>query len=362
MSSDSRRERLLLVDKNPQDLQEKLKEWLLSRYDISIHTASSGLEAIHKFPKYNPALILINCDLPDMHGMTLSSIIKDGQDGRDYTVYLYNVSEFLQNAKADYYMLKNDDANKVEDTMRAQITVFYENRFMRSQHSMEIMRAKSQQYKFLPQTIKTKHYQTTNVFASYGELSGDSFDYWTDEEGNLYGLLFDCVGHDIISYSQVREIRTLLKKDMKLFELGVQHQNLSDILCSVNSDLFAVERSPEMTACILFKVDIKTGWFHFCTAGMPGIFLQKSGQTSLSEKECSNFLLGTQEGVTFDDEVLSLEDIDKLIVCSDGFYEVTCHPDDVYESRDAKHDDISAVIFDFTSAIQAIAKANPLEN
>ena len=341
------RERILVVDEQPDKICSWLKGWLAG-FDVAIHTANSGVEALLKYKRFMPGLMLVSCKLSDMDGQTLSSIIKDGKNGPFTTIYLYNLGNIImQNSKADFFF-SNSDETFFKDAMQAQLINFYNIRFMQSQHSMEIMRAKAQQYNYLPSSLDTTHFSVTGIFSPYSELSGDSYDYWLDESGNLLGFLLDCTGHDIISFSQVNSIRTLLKKDMKLYELGFLNK-LSDVLSSVNNDLFAVDTSPECTAAILFKIDAAKHQLKYCTAGIPGLFIKKFSSDVQEIIECQNYLLGFDKDLTFDDgeNEIPLDNIETVIACSDGLFEVTCHHDEIAESGIAKHDDISAIIFHF---------------
>lgn len=353
--SNTRKERILLVDSEPEKILGWLKLWLV-KYDISIHTAESGIQALVKYNKYLPGLILIAADLPDMSGMTLSSIIKDSQSGKNTVIYLYNLKEIMQNTKADFFFNATSE-EKFCDALHAQIVNFYNVRFMHTNHSMEIMRAIAQQYEKLPMAYEGKYFSVTPVFSAYGELSGDSYDYWEDESGNLYGLLFDCTGHDFLSFSQVSNMRTLLKKDMRMYEMNV-YRSLSEVLETVNSDLFAVDQEPENPVAIVFKLDIVQGVFEYSTAGIPGIIVKRRGEKNSEVLDASSFMLGDLTNATFDNYCIGLADVEEITVCSDGLYELTYNKEVVEDSQIAKHDDVSAIILQFKDELSWIARLN----
>lgn len=335
-------ERLLVVDAQPNHLVNSLKTWL-SRYEINIYIARSGIEALEKYRLYSPGLILMNSELPDMYGMSVSSIIKDGEDGSQTTVILYNLQDVFQNTKADFFFNKMSQEN-FDDMLQAQLKTFYNEKFVRVMHSMELQMAQHRQYQMLPQNISDEKYNVINIFSAYSAgLSGDCYDYWKDKDGNLFGILFDCTGHDINAYSQVHSLRMSLKKDMKLYEMGYDFcSSLSDVLKSVNEDLF-IDSSPEMTAAIVFKLDIAKKKFFYCTAGMPGIIVRKNDKWEKIEDQ--NYLLGCSEQADFAGSELDItKEVKEIICCSDGFYELVMNNDEVVDSKIAKHDDVSAVI------------------
>lgn len=355
MSDTLKKERILLVDRCPRKILEWLKIWLV-QYDISIHTAANGIQALVKYNKYAPSLVLICAELPDMSGMTLSSIIKDSQTGKKTIIYLYDLKEIMQNTKADFFFNATTE-EKFEDALHAQIVNFYNVRFMQNNHSLEIMRAISKQYEKLPKAYENQYFSVTPVFSAYGDLSGDSYDYWEDEAGNLYGLLFDCTGHDFLSFSQVNSMRTLLKRDMHLYELSV-YQSLNEVLETVNSDLFAVDQDPENPVAIVFKLDIEHGIFEYSTAGIPGIIVKKRGEEEGQVMDAASFMLGDLEDAAFETFRINLADVEEITVCSDGLYELTYNKNVVEESKIAKHDDVSAIIMQVKDELSWIAKLN----
>ena len=333
-------ERLLLVDQQPENLVEILGN-LLQEFDVSLYTEKSAIEGILKYKELSPGLMLINSNLPDMFGMSLATLIKDEENGVNTSICLYNITEILQNTKADFFILKLPE-EKFQEVLLTQIQSFYDLRFMQNMHSTELLRAKQQQYEFLPVPLETEDYSVTSFFSAYGELSGDSYTYWKGRDGALYGVLFDCTGHDFVSYTYVNAARIMLKKDMRLYELGAT-DTLAEVLKSVNDDLFAVDVVPEMTTAIVFKLDPEKKMFRYCTAGMPGILVRDKGTEKWRTIPSENFILGCEENVKFDEQELPLESIANIIVCSDGFFELTFHQKEVREGQIAKHDDVSAI-------------------
>lgn len=341
-----RSERLLIIDPEPEKLVPRIEQWL-SHYEISILSASTGIEGMEKFKLYTPGLVLLNCELPDISGMSVASIIKDGKDGADTFVILYNFSHAYQNTKADLFFVQMGDED-FDATMSAQLTIHYTEKFTRMAYNLELRAALRRQYQQLPGILHAERYSVLNFFSAYSAgLSGDGFDYWQDEAGNLYGLLFDCTGHDLSAYSQVMALRSFLKKDLKMYEVGY-YKEISEVLESVNSDFFAIDGSPEMEAAIVFKLDIKAHKFLYCTAGMPGI-ITKSTAGKWKQIESRNYLLGCKKEARFDPEEIGIDSLAEILVCSDGFYELVFNDKEVKESKIAKHDDVSAVVIQLSN-------------
>ncbi|WP_196601150.1 SpoIIE family protein phosphatase [Pectinatus frisingensis] len=330
---------ILLVTQKPQKIIYCLDK-VLKEYHISIYVAKSGLEGISKYTEKVPTMVLIDNNLPDLNGMSFTSILKDTKTGHNCVVYVFNVDKFLQNTKADYFFPKVDNDNLTE-CLRLQVKAFFDKRALQSQHSDEIARARLKQNEILPERVETNIFQVDNVYSPFSELSGDGLDYWTGEDKKgLYGLLFDCTGHDIVSFLQVGEIRALLKKGCKYYQSGV-YSNLSEIMKSANEDLFALHGDDTIcTAAVIFYFDFEKNILHYCSAGIPSFYIKRGNK--MEEILMENYLIGYEPDVEFDEKVLELEDIDEIIFSSDGFSELLFK--DIQDTDPAKHDDVSAIL------------------
>ena len=339
---------MMLVSAEKEPLYSELEKFVRS-YSADIMYASLGVDGLALYEKYAPHLILIDSELPDMSGMSLASIIKKSQNGRNSTVALYNVTHIINNTSADHFFMKNQ-----WEVLKTFLYNFYQNNLTNTQHSAEILRLREQQYQMLPGPIQTDNYSVLGILSPYSEVAGDSFDFWRSDKGNLYGALYDCRGHDIVSFSQVMMIHTLLKKDLKQFELG-NYESLTEVIKSVNSDLFATAApEPDTTAAIVFHLDVADRKFHYCTAGMPGIFIKEIGENKLAAIESENVLLGFDEDVEWEEQELSLEGVEQITICSDGLYELTKMENDSDNEpiKNAKHDDVSAIIINIKDVCQ----------
>jgi hypothetical protein len=333
-------DRILLISNVPGNVMGWLEEWT-SKYDVAIYTANTGLEGLQQFEKLHPILTIIDACLSDLNGMSLASIIKDTQAGDEATIYLYNLKKILQNTKADFYFVVDSD-RELYDSMQAQLHSFLEKRSMEKMHSSEILRAEKQQYDQLPSPIENNVFKVSTLFSPMAKLSGDCYDYWTGEDDSgLYGFLFDCTGHDIVSFSQVGMIRSFLKKSCKMFQIGLLEGGTSGVLTEVNGDLFTVDTNPTPVAAIVFYINFRDNTLEYCTAGIPSFFIRQEGEIKIIES--SNFLLGFLKDSQFHSKTMPLDNIDEIIFSSDGFSELLFHNDDIQEADIAKHDDVSAI-------------------
>lgn len=312
-----------------------------------IHPATTGMEGLFRYQKIDPhpLAVIIDEDLPDLHGSSVASIIKDTNDGKDSIVYVINVTELLQNAKADFFMPKPINT----DMLFLQVRQDIEKRLLMNSQSEEIQKAISMQTSMLPPPIRTARFEITSVFSPYNDLSGDGIFYWyperSKEKDRLYGFLFDCTGHDISSYGQCSSLWFSLRKELKDFQRGIL-PSLSEVMDSINDMLMEFSYGndePNMPAAISFYFDFRENVVHFCSAGNPEVFYFKTDGTMDSIKMRSS-PFGYLADAQYKEETLKLENVQEVIFASDGFSELLLQnqfPE--YPSDMAKHDDVSII-------------------
>lgn len=335
----------LIVSNNPEKITAWLKDWTI-KYGVIVKIADNAIDGFILAEKYMPVLIVVDAELKDMNGMSFAAIIKDSLFGEKTTVYLYNMAKVLENTKADLFLTSSNE-QEFCDTLHAQVVQFFEKRYLESLHSSELVRAKIAQQEHLPEAIETSRFRISNIFSPLADLSGDGCDYWVGEnQSGIYGLLFDCTGHDFVSFSQTGAIRTLLKKDCKLYQMKFEgYTSLADIMKDVNNDIFSIETNPEPVSALIFHVDFESNVLYYCSAGIPSLLYRRVGDADYQVILTRNYLLGYDENVDFEDGSLALDDVNELIISTDGFFEkVSIKDKEVSMPSIAKHDDVTAII------------------
>lgn len=340
---------ILLVMRDCTPILNQIDVALAAYKDIHIYTAKTAMEGIIKFKEYLPTLLIVENDLPDLSGMSVSSIIKGTEKSDMTTIYLIGASNLVQNAQADHYFPKDLAAHK--DMFAMQLRTFFDRRFMSLQHSDELARAKMKQSEFLPDKIETNTFKVDHIYSPFGDLSGDGVDYWYGEDTDgLYGLLFDCTGHDIVSFLQVGEIRALLKRGCKFFQLG-SISSLSEIMKNINEDLFALHGDDTIsTAAVVFFFDFKKNTLHYCSAGIPSFYVSHKSEGMIKEIMMEGYLIGYEQDSIFEEHEISLDGVDKVIFSSDGFSELLIKNTETESGiTAAKNDDVSAICVQLVS-------------
>ncbi|MBO6293811.1 MAG: response regulator [Selenomonas sp.] len=332
---------------------ETIRTWIKGKaneyYNSIIHIAMNGVEGLHKAQKFMPVLIIADNNLPDMNGMSFASVIKGTIECQDSKILVFDVkpNSILSNTKADFFLPVMDE-RQLKIFITAHIDSFFQNQYVMAAHRDEYESRKMEQLNQLPKQIDNNWVRISNIFSPYDELSGDGFDYWISpqsntEEGVLYGFLYDCTGHGPESYPLVSSIRSLLKKNLRMYEFH-RFPSLSCVMSKANDTIMDTTPSNTLTpaAAVTFYVNFKDNKLKYCPAGIPSFFVRYIGEDGYEKIECRNYLLGMFPNASFDEQEMSLTGVDELVFSSDGFSEILYHQDDD-SSKEAKHDDVSAV-------------------
>lgn len=339
--------RILIVSKDA----ETIRQWIKgnSNYEsfhLSIHISMDGLDGLRKVQMYMPVFVIVDNDLPDINGLSFASIAKDSIEGQESSILVFGVNTFTENIKADFF-LPLMPVPQLKQFINVQLESFLKNRFIMESHRAEFEKQKQEQLRHLPKTINNSWADVSNIFSPYDELSGDGFDYWFPQkkDGILYGFLYDCTGHGPESYPLVSSVRSLLTKNLKLYEYK-RFQTLADVMKSSNSTIMDTTPINELTptAAVAFCINFIENKLIYCAAGIPTFFVRYKGVQGFDRIKCSSFLLGMFETSSYEEEEMSISGIEELVFSSDGFSEILYSHN---SSPEAKHDDVSAVSIRF---------------
>ncbi|MBR3623581.1 MAG: SpoIIE family protein phosphatase [Selenomonadaceae bacterium] len=334
---------LLLVSEDPQDFLKKgLRE--IMEDTAQVITSGSGLEGLLKFQETSPMLVIVDSDLPDICGASITSIIKDTPEGRKTIVYLINVRSLLLNVKADRLI----SAPINYEVLFEQVHQDFERKLFYHTRSAEVEQAISNQQGMLPSKLKHDNFEVDFLYSPYNTLSGDGMFYWypppTDTKNVLYGFLFDCTGHDLSSYGQAGMVWVTLRHQLDFLQKDI-YSNLAMVLDSVNKDTFRFycnSDEPQLTSVIVFCVDFLKKELRFAPAGAPEILIKK--ENTLKRIQTSSHPIGFSEDTEYEEKSVPLENVKEIIFSTDGLSELfLCNQEGRFVLHEAKHDDVSAI-------------------
>jgi len=330
---------LIVLESEQSALQMKtFVQTELQQYHIEAMIADDAMDGLMKFRQYSPCLVIISSELQPLNGYSFSSIVKGTRTGEQCCVFMVIDGMPIPNSKVDYYIVKP----LKQELLALQLQSFFEKRNMALFHQDEITRAKHKQNQLLPKELSTDAFKVDYIYSPFSDLSGDCLDYWHGESQiGLYGFLFDCTGHDICSFLQVSEVRTIFRWGFRYYQTGL-YKSLAEIMENVNIELFNSHGdNVSCVAAIAFYLDFQSNTLRYCSAGIPTFYTRATGATEYSQVEMSNYLIGYEPDADFEESQLSLDGIDEVIFSSDGFSELLFKK--ANHLQNPKHDDVSAI-------------------
>ncbi len=335
---------LLIMRKEKAEKIMPSLEKAIQQYNVNIYIEESSISGIVRFQKALPCLVLIDNDISDMVGLSAAAIIKEAVLKEQYAcaVYVTGVNAFVENIKAD--RIFSDFEANVDKLVVQSIQTYLENRLSHMARSEEFKRAKNNQREALPSYLSNKKFDVIPVFSPFHELSGDGIDYWYSEpQDKLCGFVFDCTGHDLVSFIQSGEMRAMFRGAFRFYDKGF-YKSLDDMMKATNEQLLeAYHDKCVPVAGVLFEFDFKNMVMNICPAGIPDYMVWRKGQTEREEVRLSSYLLGFLEEVSYETLSIPLEGVKEVIFSTDGFSELLRNPKNGVRTR-AKHDDVSAVM------------------
>lgn len=161
------------------------------------------------------------------------------------------------------------------------------------------------------------------------ELGGDSFGYHRVDDDHFAFYLIDVCGHGVgAALLSVAVINVLRSSAVT----GADFRDPSQVLAALN-DMFPMERQGNMFFTIWYGVhNAGSGELRYATGGHPPAILLR-GATGTAQAESlitlGNMAIGAFEGAVFESAAVSIQPGDRLLLLSDGTFEVDKGEDDM---------------------------------
>lgn len=333
---------ILLIQQKP-DSPDSLADRLQEIFDGSarILSATHGLTGLAIYQQHQPAIVVIDEDLQDLSGMSVSTILADMEDKKESLLYLLIRRHLLDHTKADRFFAANTPIDILAAQLQRDLA-----RLTQKPKSESYLNAVQMQRDMLPRKICTKAFRVDPLFSAYDHLSGDTINFWlNDKDQKLYGYLADCEGHDLASYGQVGSTWLSLKRAMWSYQVGI-HQSLSDVMSAVNQDYVTLYDRTTIVPSILFCLDYPHGILKYCPAGIPSLLIRRYGQNIYENLPLQSPLLGYEMDSFFEEKEIPIDEIESILFTSDGLSDLLLDEWDG-ELPIAKHDDVSAIYIHF---------------
>ena len=186
----------------------------------------------------------------------------------------------------------------------------------------ELKAARDLQLSFLPKSLPNRNDLDIATFIrSSTEVGGDYYDFFPQDNGNIYSICGDATGHGVTSGMMVSITKAGLN-GIDAIAPNIILQKLNKVVKKV--DLGTLRMS-------LNIVEISKNELNISSAAMPPIYLYKANSNTVEEIMNSGLPLGGLRHEDFDQLTRSFETGDVLIQLSDGLPEAPNKSGEMYD-------------------------------
>ncbi len=163
-------------------------------------------------------------------------------------------------------------------------------------------------------------------------LSGDLYDIWSISENKTSVVIADVCGHGVSSALITAFIKATLK------EILIETASTGDIFTKLNNRLVDILPLDMYVSAFILIVDTEKKTFEYSSAGHPSQFYYNAKEDTLEETEhLGGTLLSIIPGIPFNSHIQTYNTGDRLILFTDGIYELRGEDGEIYGRRRFKN-------------------------
>jgi len=326
--------KVLVVD-DSMSMRQTL-EWIL-RKSYTVQSATDGLEGIEQYGAFAPEVILLDIIMPRADGFRVIEHIRQNMADQDTFIIMLTAEE-SQNFKlkalnlgANDFLYKPFDRTELLARLgvaERQVRLTRQLRTHMEQAQQELQLVAMLQSKLLPQrTPYFKGVQISSLYRPSGQASGDYFDYFQVNEGQVRVVMADVSGHGARAAFLMAIVRTLFRFTQTRF------MPLTETLALVNNNLNQIiGKESDFVTAFAADIDFQHQTLSFVNCGhTPGMLHRPDGETLRLLPQTS--LLGFFE-LEFRQEQVSFPHGAQLFLFTDGFYEWETEPGELLDLDD----------------------------
>jgi len=328
---------VLLIDDQAM-VGEAVRRMLMGEADISYHFCSDPSKAIGLANELGPTVILQDLVMPDVDGLTLVKFFRRNPQTRDIPLIVLSSKEEAKTKAEAFALGANDYIVKLPDKIEliarirhhsaGYINMLERNEAFKalqeSQQRLAAELAEAADYvaSLLPKKLDGP-IKTDWKFVSSTSLGGDAFGYhWLDDNHFAMYLLDVCghgVGAALLSITAMEVLRSQNLPD-------TDFSNPGNVLTRLN-DEFQMEDHHQMYFTIWYGVYNKQERkIVYSSGGHPPAILisgTSPADTQIHDLRTKGAIIGGFPGLSFSNNEIALEQYNKLLILSDGVYEIT---------------------------------------
>lgn len=325
-STDSPAVSVLLVDDQAM-VAEAVRRMLAPEPDIRFQSVQDPAQALRMALESKPTVVLLDLVMPDIDGLTLVKYFRAHPKLRDLPLIVLSTKEEPETKAQAFalgahdYLVKLPDRVELVARLRHHSTG-YTRLLERNRAYRELARQLDQAAQYvrnlLPPPVAEGLIRTEWVFTPSAQLGGDALGYhWIDRDRFALYLLDVCdhgVGPALLSVSALNVLRSQTLP-------GVDFASPAQVMEGLNA-VFQMSGQNDLYFTIFYGVyDTRTSQLRFASAGHPPpLLFQASGE--VEELRCQSVFIGAMPGVTYKEDVVTVQTPARLLVVSDGAYEI----------------------------------------
>lgn len=324
--TDSEAVSVLLVDDQAM-VAEAVRRMLAPEADITFQSVQDPAQALRLALESKPTVVLLDLVMPDIDGLTLVKYFRAHPKLKDLPLIVLSTKEEPETKAQAFalgahdYLVKLPDRVELVARLRHHSTG-YTRLLERNRAYRELARQLDQAAQYvrnlLPPPVSEGRIRTEWVFTPSAQLGGDALGYhWIDKDRFALYLLDVCdhgVGPALLSVSALNVLRSQTLP-------GVDFGSPAQVMEGLNA-VFQMSGQNDLYFTIFYGVyDTRTSELRFASAGHPPpLLFQASGE--VEELRCQSVFIGAMPGVTYKEDVVTVRTPARLLVVSDGAYEI----------------------------------------
>jgi phosphoserine phosphatase RsbU/P len=327
---------VLLID-DQMIVGESVRRMLAGETDIKFHFCQDPRKAIETANTVQPTVILQDLVMPEIDGLQLVKFFRANKATRQTPMIVLSSKEEPVIKAQAFALGANDYLVKLPDKVELIARIRYHSRAFLAQLERDeaYRRLEESQQQLAAELAQAAHYVESLLpekisgdvrvdwrFVPSAHLGGDILGYhWLDKD-HLAIYLLDVSGHGVGSSLLAVSVANLLSSQ------SLQNTDCRDpgkVLARLN-DIFPMEKQHGKYFTIWYGVFDKTKrTLAYSNAGHPPALLHTgpdSSRAALHRLDAAGFAAGQIEGIEYDTRIVQLEPFARLVVYSDGVYEI----------------------------------------
>ena len=326
--------KILSVD-DEQDLELLLTQYFrrkIRKGEYEFFFAHNGLEALQVLLREKDiSIILSDINMPEMDGLTLLTKINELQNPalKCIMVSAYgdmgNIRQAMNNGAFDF-ATKPIDLDDLSITIEKAIEQIHYIKQAQEEHSqLESLRtdlavAREIQQAILPRIFppfpeNDAELDLAALMEPAKDVGGDFYDFFRIDQDHIGLVMADVSGKGVPAAIFMAVSRTLIRT------IGLQGYT-PDVCLTKSNELLCKESIDSMFVTVFYAIyDIKTGELHYCNGGHNAPYIVKANGTVEMMPLSTNCMVGTIEGLEYEDAKIQLGVGDTIVMYTDGVNE-----------------------------------------